>query len=165
MVLLRWPIHPFLMAFGFGVLPIVLNYADVRDSDGSDARHTINQLYHYASSKAMTHTETAATTRALATASHWPTEGGQGETFVSLNGALMKLYVTNSPHPLRCLLTQEQWWSAPTSLLPSVSSRVGSKLPLPLYADLRFHIPMTHRNDAGTWRSMISRIHPLRHSL
>ena len=33
---------------------------------------------------------------------------------------------------------------------PSVSSRVGSKLPLPLYADVRFHIPMTHRNDAGT---------------
>ena len=32
---------------------------------------------------------------------------------------------------------------------PSVSSRVGSKLPLPLYADVRFHIPMTHRNDAG----------------
>ena len=27
---------------------------------------------------------------------------------------------------------------------PSVSSRVGS---LPLYADVRFHIPMTHRND------------------
>ena len=33
---------------------------------------------------------------------------------------------------------------------PSVSSRVDSKLPLPLYADVRFHIPMTHRNDAGT---------------
>ena len=28
--------------------------------------------------------------------------------------------------------------------------RVGSKLPLPLYADVRLHIPMTHRNDAGT---------------
>lgn len=24
--------------------------------------------------------------------------------------------------------------------------RVGSKLPLPLYADVRFHIPMTHNN-------------------
>ena len=30
---------------------------------------------------------------------------------------------------------------------PSVSSRIGSKLPLPLYADVRFHIPMTCRND------------------
>ena len=38
---------------------------------------------------------------------------------------------------------------------PSVSSRVGSKLPLPLYADVRFHIPMTHRNDAGTNVSFI----------
>ena len=33
---------------------------------------------------------------------------------------------------------------------PSVSSRVGSTLPLPLYADVRLHIPMTHRNDVGT---------------
>ena len=32
---------------------------------------------------------------------------------------------------------------------PSVSSRVGSKLPLPRYADVQFHIPMTHRDDAG----------------
>ena len=30
---------------------------------------------------------------------------------------------------------------------PSVSSRVGSKLPLPLYADVRLHTPMTHRDD------------------
>ena len=30
---------------------------------------------------------------------------------------------------------------------PSVSSRIGSKLPLPLYADVRLYIPMTHRND------------------
>ena len=27
-----------------------------------------------------------------------------------------------------------------------VSSRVGSKLPLQFYADVRLHIPMTHRN-------------------
>ena len=33
---------------------------------------------------------------------------------------------------------------------PSVSSRIGGKLPLPLYADVRLHIPMTHRNAAGT---------------
>ena len=32
---------------------------------------------------------------------------------------------------------------------PSVSSRVDSKLPLPVYADVLFHIPMTHNNDAG----------------
>ena len=37
---------------------------------------------------------------------------------------------------------------------PSVSSRVGSKLPLPLYADMRLHIPMTHRNDAGTGQNV-----------
>ena len=30
---------------------------------------------------------------------------------------------------------------------PSVSSRFGSKLPLPLYADVRLHITMTYRND------------------
>ena len=34
------------------------------------------------------------------------------------------------------------------NLLP-VSSRVGGKLPLLLYADVRFHIPMTHHNDVG----------------
>ena len=27
---------------------------------------------------------------------------------------------------------------------------VASKLPLPFYADLRLHVPMTHRDDAGT---------------
>lgn len=39
--------------------------------------------------EAMTHAPTATVTTALATASHWPTEGAEGETFVSLNGALM----------------------------------------------------------------------------
>ena len=34
----------------------------------------------------------------------------------------------------------------------SVLSRVGGKLTLLLYADVRLHIPMTHRNDAGTMR-------------
>ena len=36
----------------------------------------------------------------LATASHWPTEGEQGETFVSLNGQLMAEYMRryNVPH-------------------------------------------------------------------
>ena len=33
--------------------------------------------------EAMTHTETAATTKALATASHWPTEGGEGTSQAS----------------------------------------------------------------------------------
>ena len=32
---------------------------------------------------------------------------------------------------------------------PSASSRFGSKLPLPLYADVRLHIPMTHHNNEG----------------
>ena len=27
------------------------------------------------------------------------------------------------------------------------------ELPLPLYADVRLHIPMTHRADAGTFRA------------
>ena len=34
-----------------------------------------------------------------------------------------------------------------TRRTPAVSSRVGSTLPLPLYADVRLHIPMTHRTD------------------
>ena len=33
---------------------------------------------------------------------------------------------------------------------PSVLSRFGSMLRLPLYADGRFRIPMTHVADAGT---------------
>ena len=33
----------------------------------------------------------------------------------------------------------------------SVTS-IGSKLPLPLYADVRFHIPMNHRNDVIRYR-------------
>jgi hypothetical protein len=50
--------------------------------------------------EAMTHTTNDITTKALATASHWPTEGGEGETFVSLNGALMQMYMEkyNVPH-------------------------------------------------------------------
>ena len=36
---------------------------------------------------------------------------------------------------------------APNRRTPSVPSRFGSKLPLPLYADVRLHIPMTrHMN-------------------
>ena len=38
---------------------------------------------------------------------------------------------------------------------PSVSSRFGSKLPLPLYADVRLHIPMTHRNDVIRYKDSI----------
>lgn len=41
----------------------------------------------------MTHRSMPDTTHALATASHWETEGGKGETFVSLNGILMHLYM------------------------------------------------------------------------
>lgn len=45
---------------------------------------------------------------------------------------------TNSAHPLRfCKLENTG----------GVSSRFGSKLPLPLYADVRLHISVTHRND------------------
>ena len=43
--------------------------------------------------EAMTHAPTQETTEALATASHWPTEGGQGQTFVSLNAGLMAIYM------------------------------------------------------------------------
>ena len=40
----------------------------------------------------MTHTERENTTQALATASHWESEGGKGETFLSLNAAVMNRY-------------------------------------------------------------------------
>ena len=35
---------------------------------------------------------------------------------------------------------------------------VGSKLPLPRYADVRFRIPLTHRNDAGTYPMNITEV-------
>lgn len=41
----------------------------------------------------MTHSEREQTTQALATASHWPTEGGKGETFLSLNATVMDHYM------------------------------------------------------------------------
>jgi len=41
----------------------------------------------------MTHADKGRTTRALATASDWVTEGSRGETFVSLNARLMKAYM------------------------------------------------------------------------
>ena len=41
----------------------------------------------------MTRTSTPETTSALATASHWANEGSKGETFLTLNGALQKLYL------------------------------------------------------------------------
>ena len=43
--------------------------------------------------EAMTHVDSDAVTKGLATASDWDSEGGQGETFVSLNGILMDLYI------------------------------------------------------------------------
>ncbi len=41
----------------------------------------------------MTHTDREDTTQALATASHWDSEGGKGETFLSLNAAVMEQYM------------------------------------------------------------------------
>lgn len=41
----------------------------------------------------MTHTDRYATTRALATASDWDSEGAKGHNFVSLNAALMQEYI------------------------------------------------------------------------
>ena len=41
----------------------------------------------------MTHTSVPHATKSLATASHWEHEGSKGETFVSLNGHLMKKYL------------------------------------------------------------------------
>ena len=38
---------------------------------------------------------------------------------------------------------------------PPVSSRVGNKLPLPLYADVRLYIPMTHNNDVDINRPAV----------
>eukprot|EP00730_Choanoeca_flexa_P015257 TRINITY_DN6967_c0_g1_i1.p1 TRINITY_DN6967_c0_g1~~TRINITY_DN6967_c0_g1_i1.p1 ORF type:complete len:268 (+),score=50.27 TRINITY_DN6967_c0_g1_i1:110-913(+) len=48
----------------------------------------------------MTHCDRDVVTKGLATASHWPTEGDCGETFVSLNGHLMTEYMRryNRPH-------------------------------------------------------------------
>ena len=63
--------------------------------------------------------------------------------------------LSTPPHPLRVSLTRGHWWGAPTPLkersgaTPPVSSRLGSKLSLLLYADVRLHIPMTHNHDAG----------------
>ena len=54
-----------------------------------------------------------------------------GDTFESL-----KEYATNSPHPLS-LLVNSRSLEGGSVHTPSVSSRVGSKLPLPLYADVR----------------------------
>ncbi len=42
----------------------------------------------------MTHKDNAAVTHGLATGSHWPSEGGKGKTFISLNAALMQAYMT-----------------------------------------------------------------------
>ena len=41
----------------------------------------------------MTHLELPRVTHGLATASHWPSEGGRGETFVSLNGHMLAAYL------------------------------------------------------------------------
>jgi acetyl-CoA C-acetyltransferase len=41
----------------------------------------------------MTHRELPDVTKGLAMASHWPTEGGCGETFVSLNGRILAAYM------------------------------------------------------------------------
>lgn len=57
----------------------------------------------------MTHVSTAEATPALASASHWPSEGALGETFASLNAQLMKIYMEryNVPHsafaPFSCI--------------------------------------------------------------
>ena len=64
------------------------------------------------------------------------------------------------PHPLRSLLARETLMAVhrpPTegavgSTAISVSLGVGSKLPLPLYTDVRLHIPMTHhKNRLDSW--------------
>ena len=59
-------------------------------------------------------------------------------------------------HPLRFSFTREILMVVPSTplrrevdALHQCPLGVGSKLPLPLYADVRLHIPMTHHNDAG----------------
>ena len=62
-----------------------------------------------------------------------------------------------SAHPLRFWLTREDTdefeYTDPlrrgASGLHQCPPKVGSKPPLPLYADFRLHPPMTHVNDAG----------------
>jgi acetyl-CoA C-acetyltransferase len=41
----------------------------------------------------MTHADTDVVTKGLASASHWQSEGSRGETFVSLNAAIMRAYM------------------------------------------------------------------------
>ena len=52
-------------------------------------------------------------------------------------------------------LTRGHWWGAPKTLEggsahPTCVRGVGSKLHLPLYADVRLYIPITHHNDVGS---------------
>ena len=53
----------------------------------------IHETVIVAGIEAMTHVDPTDVTRGLATASDWEAEGGKGETFVSLNGILMDLYI------------------------------------------------------------------------
>ena len=64
--------------------------------------------------------------------------------------------VTLLTQTLRFSLTRGHCWGVPTPLegrggrrTPSVSSRFGSKLPLPRHADMRLHIPLTRHTGAG----------------
>ena len=82
------------------------------------------------------------------------TTGGANATLrdIAFRSYSWASYVTNSPHPLRFFVNSRTLMGC----TPSVFSRVGSKLPLPVYADVRFHIPMTHRDDSGTARRRVA---------
>ena len=53
----------------------------------------IHETVVIAGVEAMTHVDLDIVTRSLVTASDWDSEGGTGETFISLNGVLMDLYM------------------------------------------------------------------------
>ena len=62
--------------------------------------------------------------------------------------AAMKVHDTSMTHPLRFLVNSRTLMGCADLLsgrrTPSVFFWFSSKLPLPLYADVRVHIPMTH---------------------
>ena len=76
-----------------------------------------------------------------------------GPSFVADAVPLDPLMVTtpppSPPHPLRYVLARGH--RREVRRTPSVPSRFGSKLPLPLYADVRLQFPMTHRTGALPW--------------
>ena len=71
---------------------------------------------------------------------------------VGVGTAIELWYVTNSAHPLRFFGNSRTLMGCIDPLRRGVGAphQCALESALPLYADLRLHIPVTHRNDAGT---------------